>query len=680
MTKKSKRRIPAVFTRKMSEKTMVYFLILLLMMFGLSIVILRLNEAKGDEYTVKVLAQNNYSSTVLPFKRGDILDRNGVTLATSIKVYNLILDPKLILEDEKYIEPTLEALNSCFGYDKEELRQLIQNNNKRSYLVYQKQLSYEEIKAFLAISDDKDNNPYVKGVTFESEYQRKYPFSRLASHVIGFTVSGNVGNWGIEEQYNEYLNGVDGREYGYVNSDNIMEKITKEATDGDTVISTIDFNIQTIIEKYIAQWKEQYHPDNMGVLVMNPKNGEVLAMAGDLNYDLNNPRQLEGIATQEQIDTIPVLGDNPTEEEKQAKTNAELAVYNAIWRNYCISDTFEPGSTFKPVTVAIALEQGLISGDMTFLCDGGEQYPGNYIKCHKTSGHGVITAAQGLAFSCNDAMMQIGRLEGIMMFSNYIRKFGFGTKTGIDLPGESSCDKLMYEPDTMTDTDLAISSFGQGSNVTMIQLASAFTSIINGGYYYEPHVVKQIVKSNGSIVKNVEAAPVKQTVTKATSDYIKTGLRVCVDYGTGKSAAVPGYLISGKTGTAQKSPRKDKKYLLSFIGFAPYDDPEVVCYVVMDNPSDDTSTVTGSLFSAIMSEVLPYLNVAQDNPESAQQPDDSTQTTEPAQQPDNSTQASAEQASAEQATQEETTVSNIGEPEVAGDNLDNELTGLTEPE
>lgn len=289
----------------------------------------------------------------------------------------------------------------------------------------------------LSISDDKDNNPYVKGVTFESEYQRKYPFSRLASHVIGFTVSGNVGNWGIEEQYNEYLNGVDGREYGYVNSDNIMEKITKEATDGDTVISTIDFNIQTIIEKYIAQWKEQYHPDNMGVLVMNPKNGEVLAMAGDLNYDLNNPRQLEGIATQEQIDTIPVLGDNPTEEEKQAKTNAELAVYNAIWRNYCISDTFEPGSTFKPVTVAIALEQGLISGDMTFLCDGGEQYPGNYIRCHKASGHGVITAAEGIAFSCNDAMMQIGRLEGIMMFSNYIRKFGFGTKTGIDLPGES---------------------------------------------------------------------------------------------------------------------------------------------------------------------------------------------------------------------------------------------------
>ena len=174
---------------------------------------------------------------------------------------------------------------------------MIQNNNKRSYLVYQKQLSYEEIKAFLAISDDKDNNPYVKGVTFESEYQRKYPFSRLASHVIGFTVSGNVGNWGIEEQYNEYLNGVDGREYGYVNSDNIMEKITKEATDGDTVISTIDFNIQTIIEKYIAQWKEQYHPDNMGVLVMNPKNGEVLAMAGDLNYDLNNPRQLDRKST-----------------------------------------------------------------------------------------------------------------------------------------------------------------------------------------------------------------------------------------------------------------------------------------------------------------------------------------------------------------------------------------------
>lgn len=651
MKKKLRGRVPAVFTRKMSEKSMVYFLLILIILFTLSVVILRINETKGDEYTVKVLAQNNYSSKVLPFKRGDIIDRNGVTLATSIKVYNLILDPKLILEDKKFLQPTLEALSSCFGYDKTELTQLITENSKRSYLVYEKQLSYEQIKDFLAITNNTEDNPYVKGVTFESEYQRKYPFSRLASHVIGFTVSGNVGNWGIEEQYNDYLNGVDGREYGYVDSNNLMQKITKEATDGDTVISTIDFNIQTIVEKYIAQWKEQYTPQKMGVIVMNPQNGEIYAMAGDTNYDLNNPRTLdETVATPGALATIPVLGENPTEEELQAKTKAELELLNGIWRNYCISDTFEPGSTFKPVTVSIALEQGLINENTTFLCDGGEQYPANYIKCHKNAGHGVITAAQGIAYSCNDAMMQIGRMEGKEVFSNYIRKFGFGVKTGIDLPGESSCAYLLYNPSSMTDTDLAISSFGQGANVTMIQLAAAFSSVINGGYYYEPHVVKQIVKSNGSIVKNVETEPVRQTVTKATSDYVKSGLRGCVDYGTGKSAAVEGYLISGKTGTAQKLPRSDRKYLLSFIGFAPYDDPEVVCYVVMDDPSDDSSSVTGSLFSAIMSEVLPYLNVTKDGvvADDAQTP-----------QPDPSD-------------------TNIGGQEIAGENLDESVTGLTE--
>lgn len=664
--KQKGRRIPPVFTRKMSEKAAVFFCALIVMLFGLSVVILNINKTHGDEYTVKVLAQNNYNSTVLPFKRGDILDRNGVTLATSIKVYNLILDPKLILEDPDFLEPTLEALNQCFGYDKTELTQLIQENSTKSYLVYQKQLSYDQIKDFLAISNDTDNHPNVKGVTFESEYQRKYPFSRLACHVIGFTVAGNVGNWGIEQYYNEELNGVDGREYGYVNSDNIMEKITKEATDGDTIISTIDFNVQTIVEKYIAQWKQTYTPEKMGVIVMNPNNGEILAMAGDISFDLNNPRDLTGYYTQEQIDAM-------TEEDKQ---NA----LNGIWRNGVISDTFEVGSTFKPVTVAIGLEQGLISKDSTFLCDGGEDYaPGKRIHCHKRSGHGVITTAQTLAFSCNDAMMQLGRLEGVSVFSNYIRKFGFGSRTGIDLPGESSCANLLFDPSTMTEVDLMVNSFGQGANATMIQIASSFSSIINGGYYYEPHVVKQIVKSNGSIVKNVETQPVKQTVTKDTADVIKEGLRGCVDYGTGRSAAVDGYLIAGKTGTAEKLPRGTGKYILSFIGFAPYENPEVVCYVMMDTPSDDSSAVTGTLFSAIMGEVLPYLNVPKDAPVTENTENSSQETTTNAP-TEGETTGEQQTTGGEQQTggEEETTVSNIGEEEVAGDNLGEEITALTE--
>jgi stage V sporulation protein D (sporulation-specific penicillin-binding protein) len=665
----------------MSEKTMVLFTLLILMLFGLSVVLLRINQTKGDEYTVKVLAQQNYSSTVIPFRRGDILDRNGVTLATSIKVYNLILDPKLILEDSKFLNPTLEALNQCFGYDKDELKQLINDNKNRSYYVYQKQLSYEEIKDFLEITNNTDDNPYVKGVTFESEYQRKYPFSTLASQVIGFTASGNVGIGGLEQQYGDYLNGVDGREYGYVNSDNIMEKITKNAEDGDTVISTIDFNIQTIVEKYVAQWKEEYTPEKIAALVMDPNTGEILAMTGTDNFDLNDPTNWERYFTREEIEEVALDKDYVTEltnaaasEEEAAESIFEakkLQALNSLWRNYCISDTYEPGSTFKPFTVATALEMGLIDENSTFLCDGGEQYV-SYIRCHKNEGHGVITAADGLAFSCNDAMMQIATLEGKTLFANYQSRFGFGFKTGIDLPGESSCAGLLYDPATMIDQDLAISSFGQGFNVTMVQLAAAFCSVINGGYYYQPHVVSQIVKSNGSIVETADTQPVKQTVTKTTSDYIKTGLRSCVDYGTGKSAAVSGYLISGKTGTAQQLNVSTDRYLLSFIGFAPYETPEVVCYVLMDNPSNDSSVVTGSLYSAIMSEVLPYLNVKKDGPEITEDSTDTTQTTteDTVVEETESTEETETTEEEETAESESETVSNIGMEERAGINIE----------
>jgi Cell division protein FtsI/penicillin-binding protein 2 len=656
--KQKRKRIPAVFTRKMSEKSVILFSFLLLTLFFLSVAMLRINNAKGEEYTVKVLSQRSYRNAVLPYKRGDIIDRNGVTLATSIKVYNLILDPKLILSEEKFLGPTLEALNKCFGYDTDELTKLIHDNSKRSYLIYEKQLSYEQIKDFLEISEDTEKHPYVKGVTFESEYERKYPFSTLASSVIGFTVAGNVGNWGIEEQYNDTLNGVDGREYGYVNNDNIMERIIKNPTDGNNIISTLDFNIQTIVEKYIAQWKERYTPKNIGVIVMDPNNGEILAMAGDTNYDLNNPRDLTPFCSQEEIDAM-------TDEQQITKLNE-------IWRNYCISDTFEPGSTFKAFTVATALEQGLVNKNTTFVCDGGEQYPSQYVKCHKTGGHGTITLANSLAFSCNDAMMQISVLEGQELFFNYQKKFGFGSRTGVDLPGEASAATLLFQPENMTPLNLASCSFGQCFNVTMIQLAAGFCSLINGGYYYEPHIVSQIVKPNGSIVKNIKGEVIKQTVTKENSDYIKTGLRECVEIGTGKSAAVDGYIVSGKTGTAQKLTVDPEKYILSFIGFAPYEKPEIVCYVLVDDPvdPDQSSAITGTLFSSIMAEVLPYVNAKKDGPES-------DPATDPATQPESTTEPTSEPTSSENET---TTQSNIGEDERANRNIETETTALPVPQ
>ena len=491
----------------------------------------------------------------------------------------------------------MEALNICFGYDISALTTLINENSTRSYYVYEKKLTYEQIEQFLEMQEDTENYPNIQGVWFESEYERKYPFSSLACNVIGFTSAGNVGTWGIEEYYNDYLNGVDGREYGYVNNDNIMEAVKKPAENGDSVVSTIDYNVQTIVEKWVKYYKELYTPENLGVIIMDPRNGEILAMAGMNSYDLNNPRDLSPYFTAEELAAM-------TDEEK-------LEELNKIWRNYCISDTFEPGSTAKPFTLAAALEEAAINSNQTFTCDGSESVGGWNIGCHKRSGHGIITLQQAIAFSCNDAMMQMAVAEGKSVFLDYQSRFGFGSKTRIDLPGEASCEYLVKD-ETMGDADLATNSFGQNFNVTMIQLASAFSSIINGGYFYQPHVVKQILNENGGIVESWDKTLVKQVVTQETSDLIKEGLRMCVESGTGTAAAIEGYTISGKTGTAEKYPRGTGEYLLSFIGFAPYDNPEVVCYVVLDNPTVEGQQMTShvlEVWTNIMKEVLPYLGI-----------------------------------------------------------------------
>ena len=601
MKDKKRRKQPVGFTRGMSKRLLLVFGIVALGLVILCGRLIYIHANEGDDYTIKVLEQQNYSSKTIPYKRGDIVDRNGIVLATSIKVYNLILDPKIILSDDgKYIEPTLKALNVCFGYDVAELTTLINNNSTRSYYVYEKKLTYEQIQQFLDMQQDSENYPNIQGVWFESEYERKYPFSSLACNVIGFTSSGNVGTWGIEEYYDSYLDGVDGREYGYVNNDNIMEKVNKAPEDGDSVVSTIDFNIQTIVEKWLAYYKELYNPENMGCIIMDPRNGEILAMAGMNSYDLNNPRDLSAYYTAEEL-------ENMTDEQR-------VNALNQIWRNYCISDSYEPGSTTKPFTVAAALEEGKVSADTQLQCDGKELAGGWTIKCHNKSGHGLITLQQAIAFSCNDAMMQIGVLQGVENFVDYQNRFSFGVKTGIDLPGEASCETLLKD-ESMGEADLATNTFGQNFNTTMIQVAAAFSASINGGYYYKPHVVKQILNDNGGVVESFDKTLVKQVVTRETSDLLKEGLRMCVESGTGTKVAIDGYTISGKTGTAEKYPRGTDEYLLSFIGFAPYDTPEVVCYVVLDNPNVEekqTSSMVNEIWKNIMTEVLPYMDIFSD--------------------------------------------------------------------
>lgn len=598
MERTGRKKEPIRFTRGMRKRLLFVFSFVVL---GLGILCGRLiyiYKTQGDDYTINVLEQQNYTSKTIPYRRGDIVDRNGVTLATSIKVYNLILDPKIMLSDGgKYLQPTVEALNECFGYDVSEITKLVNENSKRSYYIYEKKLTYEQIEQFLAMQEDTENNPYIQGVWFESEFERKYPFSNLACNVIGFTSAGNVGTWGIEEYYNSYLNGIDGREYGYVNNDNIMEQVKKPAENGNSIVSTIDFNVQTIVEKWIKYYTEFYTPENLGVVIMDPTNGEILAMAGMNSYDLNNPRDLSAYFTEEEISAM-------TDEQM-------VAELNKIWRNYCISDTFEPGSTAKPFTLAAALEEASFEPNKTFVCDGTEEVGGWTIGCHKKEGHGQISIQQSIAYSCNDAMMQAAVAQGKVVFADYQNRFNFGLKTGIDLPGEESCATLVKDAN-MGDADLATNSFGQNFNVTMVQMAAAFSSAINGGYYYQPHVVKEILNENGGVVESFDKTLVKQVMTSETSEILKEGLKMCVESGTGTSVAIDGYTISGKTGTAEKYPRGTDEYLLSFVGFAPYDTPEVVCYVVLDNPVVEGEQMTKHvlcIWKDIMSEVLPYLDI-----------------------------------------------------------------------
>lgn len=592
------------FTRRMKVKQMVVFFAIVFVLGILGIRVSFINYKSEDEYTKLVLEQQQGSSTTIPFKRGDILDRNGNVIATSIKVYNLILDPKVMLSDEKYVEPTVEALLMCFeDIGEEDLRKTISENKDSRYVVYRKQLEYEQIEEFESLMNDKKANPYIRGVWFEDEYKRKYPYSELASSVIGFTEAGDLGRWGIEEYYNDYLNGTNGRLFSYINKENYQVTEERSPIDGSTVVSTIDINIQKICQKWVEEWKKEYNPKNVAVVIADPNNGDILAMVSSNNiYDLNNPRDLSKYYSKKRI--------------KKMSDKKKLEALNKMWRNYCVSDTYQAGSTIKPFTVAGALEEKKIKFDSKYMCDGGEQVANAYVRCHLHSGHGKITVEQSIMYSCNDALMKIAEKEGIPTFTKYQTIFNFGMKTGVDLPGETSCEGLLYTEDNMTEIDLKTNSFGQNFNVTMVQMVAGFSSIINGGYYYEPHVLKQIISPTGAIEKSIEKTLVKQTITDETSDFLKQSLKNVVTGGTGKTAAVKGYVVGGKTGTAQKESKKGGKeedeYILSFLGYAPYENPQVVCYVLVDAPDvEDTgsSSYASKLFSAVMTEVLPYMNI-----------------------------------------------------------------------
>lgn len=611
----------AKFNKKMQKKLVVLFVIIALLLLGLIVRLMYIEHTSGKKYEKKVLSQQKYDSTVIPYQRGNITDCKGTILATSVDVYNVILDCKVLNSDSADIDPTIDALITCFPQLNEtDLRNLITDKPKSQYNVLAKKLSYEEIQAFEDMqvaeketsdkkSGDAEKKGKINGVWFEKEYQREYPYGSLASAVVGFTTSGNLGMNGVENSYNSVLNGTNGREYGYLNSDSNFEKTVIDAQNGNDVTLTIDANIQKIVEDKIAAFEEEYRDaaregagsKHVGVIVMNPQNAEVLAMANYPNYDSSNPRDLSAYYTQEEIDAM----DDDT----------ELDALNQLWSNFCITYTYEPGSTVKPFTVACGLDTGTLDPNRTFICDGYETISGHDIHCVNTNGHGLETVEDALKNSCNDALMQMSYDIGPENFSKYQQIFGFGTKTNIDLPGEARTDSLIYTEDQLSTINLATNSFGQNFNVTMIQVASAFSSIINGGNYYQPHVVKKITDENGNVIQEDNGTLLKKTVSSSTSELLKQYLYATVSDGTGKYAKVPGYSMGGKTGTAQKLPRGQGNYLVSFIGFAPVDNPQLLVYVVVDEPNAEEefhSTFAQEIAKGIFEETLPYLNIYPD--------------------------------------------------------------------
>ena len=638
----------------LSHKLALLFIAIVLALCALITYMTQIAVTKNDEYTKKSMTQMDYQSSTIIAKSGDIMDRNMTPVALSERVYILILDPKVITETtqtsgkEGSMEATIQALVQYFGLDADDLRKTIQENASRSYLRYQTNgsktvLSDEQVTAFNEAKDayndlsseerkqNPDDKSIITGVWFETEYRRSYPFNDLESKVIGFTTQDTTqGLWGLELTYNDVLRGTNGRSFGHVNEENTLSRETIPAQDGYSLVTTLDMNMSRIISNVVEEWSEEVGGKSISVLAMNPQNGEILSMYDSTNYNLNDPTDLSMIYTEEQLqspETIPIMQDFYTTDEQKA-TLASMTYEEKIlnlrqltWRNFSISNTFEPGSTAKPLTVAAAMEEGTVVPSDSFECTGALQVADNLIKCHNYAigGCGIINLEGALANSCNVALMEIGEELGRQEFYRYQKLFNLGEKTGIDLPGEAS--GLLFTEDQLNITELATSSFGQGYNSTMIQIASATCSLLNGGYYYKPYVVKQVLDSEGRVVKETEPEIVRETVSEETSDFMKDAFFLTVEEGTGGGTKISGYHIGGKTGTAEKLPRGNGKYLVSIITAVPIEEPELLLYVVIDEPNVENqadSEPAQRLAGRILEQLLPYAGIYSDddvNPE-----------------------------------------------------------------
>ena len=597
---------------KMKKRCLIFFAVFLAVLAGLLGRIVYWQMFRGSELRSRAESQQLVRTNVTA-SRGTIYDRNGKALAESSSVNTVICNPQQLKRDEaaeivsKYLSDIL-GLEYDYVYERAIKTNQYQTIKKR--ITVEETTEIEKIKKGELGDELKDK---FKGVYFETDSKRYYSFS-IAPHLIGFTGYDNNGLQGIEKTFEDALTGRAGsvftaRTASGVAMDYQYEE-REDAQKGADVVLTVDETIQHYLEKALENAiKECALKEGAAGIIMNPKTCEILAMATKPDFNLNSPYDIDQFRNQAYgLDQQPDFEDlDSDDEEKRDKSIA--AMRNKMWRNKAISDTYEPGSTFKILTAAMALEENVVSLDTPFYCPGYKQVADRRIRCHKDGGHGAETFLTGVQNSCNPVFMETGALVGGEKFMDYFRAFGLTERTGIELIGESNS---IYYHNKLSETDLATSSFGQGFQVTPIQLITAVSAVINGGNLMKPQIVKEIRNENG-IVKSYQPQVVNKVISEETSKMMREILETVVSSpnGGGKNAYIKGYRIGGKTGTSEKG-RNNNKRIASFIGFAPADDPQIICLIMLDEPQVANrygGTIAAPIAGSVIEDTLEYMGV-----------------------------------------------------------------------
>lgn len=564
------------------RKIMIIFVAVLLLMVFLMGRLVYLMIFCSEYYGVR--AENLHErERDIKAARGNIYDRNGVVLAENKTVCTISVIHSQIEDPEKVIA----VLTKELGMSEETVRKRVE-----------KVSSIERIKTNVEKETGDAIRSYeLAGVKIDEDYKRYYPYNELASKVIGFTGGDNQGIIGIEVKYDEYLEGINGKILTLTDARGVEIKNAgerrSEPVEGDDLYLSLDYNIQMYAAQAAVKVREEKQADSVSILVMNPQNGEILAMVNEPEFNLNEP-----FALNTEIDT------ELSEEEKQ---NA----LNKMWRNQCINDTYEPGSTFKIITASAALEEGKVSLSDQFNCPGYKIVEDRRIRCHKVGGHGAEDFTHGIMNSCNPVFIEIGLRIGSDRFCDYFEQFGLLSRTNIDLPGEAST--IMHKRENIGQVELATMSFGQSFQITPIQLATTVSSIINGGNRVTPHFGVETKNAEGEVTHTFVYGQKEHIVSKETSTTMRYLLEKVVSEGSGKNAALEGFSIGGKTATSQTLPRSEKRYISSFLGFAPADDPQVLALIIINNPQGVYygGTIAAPVCRDLFSNILPYLGIEQ---------------------------------------------------------------------